>query len=131
MTSRISLFIPAMAAALLLGACADGSNPFAGNAGVTTSSVTETPAADPVCVTLASQIDGLKRDGAADKVALAAAKKYTMKAADLAKADQLNKANADFQARCSTLPKPATTAAVAPVAPTSAGATNQAPAAKQ
>ena len=43
----------------------------------------------------------------ADKIEKAATKKYKMTSADLAKADQLTKANADFQVRCSTImPRP-------------------------
>lgn len=59
---------------------------------------------DPACVTLASKIDTLNKDGVSDKVSKAAAKKYKMKSTDIAKADQLNKANAEFRAKCSTVP---------------------------
>ena len=58
---------------------------------------------DPACVTLASRIEALRKEGIADKIEKAAAKKYKMTQADLAKADQLTKANADFQFRCSTI----------------------------
>ena len=68
------------------------------------------PKVDPACVTLATSIDGLRKEGIADKIEKAAAKKYKMTAADLRKADQLTKSNADFQARCSTLPPKSTTA---------------------
>jgi hypothetical protein len=64
---------------------------------------------DPACIALTSRIEGLRRDGIADKIEKAAAKKYKMTQADIAKADQLNKANAEFQSRCSQLsPKPTT-----------------------
>ena len=50
---------------------------------------------------------GLRKEGVADKIEKAAAKKYKMTQADLAKADQLTKANAEFQLRCSTImPRP-------------------------
>ena len=68
--------------------------------------------ADPACVPLTSRIDGLRKEGIADKIEKASAKKYKMTQADLAKADQLTKANAEFQARCSTLPPKPTTAQV-------------------
>jgi hypothetical protein len=58
---------------------------------------------DPACVTLASRIDTLRKEGIADKIEKAAAKKYKMTQADLGKADQLNKSNAEFQVRCSTV----------------------------
>jgi hypothetical protein len=45
----------------------------------------------------------------ADKIEKASIRKYKMTRADLVKADQLTKANAEFQLRCSTImPKPAT-----------------------
>ena len=98
-----------MVCALLLAGCA-GEGGFLSDT-LTTSSVAEAPKVDPICVTLTSQIETLKKDGIAEKIEKAAAKKYKMTAADLTKADQLTKANAEFQAKCSTLsPKPATTA---------------------
>src|SRR5262245_15073215 len=66
--------------------------------------------ADPACVTLAASIDGLRKEGIAEKLEKAAAKKYKMTATDLRKADQLTKANADFQQRCSTIPSKPTNA---------------------
>ena len=41
------------------------------------------PKVDPVCVTLAARIDGLRKEGIAEKIEKAAAKKYKMTAADL------------------------------------------------
>jgi hypothetical protein len=66
--------------------------------------------ADPVCITLASRIEALRKDGIPDKIEKAAAKRYKMTQADLGKADQLTKANAEFQSRCSTVPPRPTTA---------------------
>jgi hypothetical protein len=63
-------------------------------------------------VSLNQQIETLRRDGVHTKVENAAAKKYKLTAADIAKADQLNKANADFQAKCG--PRLPITAAAAP-----------------
>jgi hypothetical protein len=54
-----------------------------------------------MCVTLASRIAALRKDGIPDKIEKAAAKRYKMTQADLTKADQLTKADAEFQARCS------------------------------
>lgn len=98
-----------LATLLLAGCASEGggfSNPF------TTGSVSNSetapqasaaPRVDPQCVALVSRIETLRKDGIAEKIEKAAAKKYKMTAADAAKADQLNKANADFQARCSTI----------------------------
>ncbi|MCL4767401.1 MAG: hypothetical protein KJZ80_14325 [Hyphomicrobiaceae bacterium] len=102
-------------AVLLAGCSSDGS--LLGSQ-LTTASVPETPKIDPVCVSLTAQIDGLMKEGVAEKIEKAAAKKYKMKAADLVKADQLNKANADFQNRCAINPitPTVTTAAAKPAA---------------
>jgi len=65
------------------------------------------PKVDPGCVSLVNRIDILRREGIGDKIEKAAAKRYRMSQADLAKADQLTKANAEFQLRCSTItPRP-------------------------
>jgi hypothetical protein len=103
------------AGAILLAGCADNASVFGGGNNLTTASVVEPARTDPACVSLASQIEGLKREGVADRIAQASVKKYKMTTADLAKADQLNKANTEFQFKCSTV-KPAgmQSAAVAP-----------------
>jgi hypothetical protein len=102
--------------ALLLAGCANDGSFLASS--LTTASVPDTPRVDPVCVTLTSQIETLKKEGIAERVEKAAAKKYKMTPGDLVKADQLNKANADYQSKCSTLtPKTQTTAAALAPAP--------------
>ena len=58
---------------------------------------------DPACVSLATRIDALRKEGVAEKIEKAAAKKYKMTQSDLTKADQLTKANAEFQVRCATI----------------------------
>lgn len=99
-------------AASLAGCAADGT--LTGD--LATSSVNPQQAqADPVCPALVQHIEELRREGIADKIEKAANKKYKMTNADLVKADQLNKANGDFQAKCA--PKPVQAAAQpAPVA---------------
>jgi hypothetical protein len=95
---------------LLVAGCADDGT-LATN-GLNTSSIEQKQAAERAeknsaeCMALTSQIETLHRDGAAAKVTKAASKKYKMKAADLAKADELNKANTEFQAKCSNYPPP-------------------------
>jgi hypothetical protein len=69
---------------------------------------------DPTCAPLVAHIDELRREGIAEKIEKAASKKYKMTTADLVKADQLNKANNEFQAKCA--PQPVQTAAT-PAAP--------------
>jgi hypothetical protein len=102
-----------LAAGLAMAGCSSDGGLTTGSIGGEQTAAAE-PKVDPVCVTLTSQIDGLRKEGVADKIAKAAAKKYKMTHADLTKADQLTKASADFQARCSTLsPKPPMAAGVA------------------
>jgi len=125
-----SMFIAALCGSALLAGCADG-NIIGGSALTTQSVAPATPAVDPTCFALSSQIDTLRKDGIADKIEKAAAKKHKMTAAELKKAADLNKANAEFQAKCSTLPKSATqSAAVAPAVPAQPAAAVPAQAAK-
>lgn len=127
-TLRVSAIVVFGSLALTACSSSDLFSPSGTGSDVTTSSVAQTQAQkiDPACGNLALDIDTLRRDGVADKIEKAAAKKYTMKAADLAKANQLNKANAEFQARCSTLPRtaaqPASAAPAATTAPAAAAA---------
>ena len=128
-----SLIISTLASgSALLAGCADTPSLFGNSANLTTSSVTPTaaaPKADPACATLASQIDGLRKEGVADKIEKASLKKYKMSTAELVKADQLNKANADFQTKCSTY-KPAM-ASLTPAAATAANVSSATTAAKE
>jgi hypothetical protein len=77
---------------------------------------------DPQCLTLAAEIDTLKGEGSTarlEKVADGKSGTVSVKRASLAKQAQLNKANADFIAKCGpNLPR---TAAVAPTATPAAG----------
>jgi hypothetical protein len=106
-----------------------------GSLGTQTAAAPE-PKVDPACVTLASRIEALRKEGIAEKIEKAATKKYKMTQSDLNKADQLTKANADFQFRCTTImpksasampdpaPSPAPAAkAKSPKAASAAGAT--------
>lgn len=109
-----------LAVLALAGCAADGSNIF--TTGALGSSAAESRV-DPECVTLASRIETLRREGIPEKLEKAAAKKYKMTHADIVKADQLTKTNAEFQLHCSTampmnaqLPSSQSTAANAPAA---------------
>lgn len=113
--------------ATMLTGCSSNSGLF-GNS-LTTQSIgmasagpeaTPTPVAskvDPACYSLAQRIDMLRKEGVTERLEKASVGKTTtvaVKRASLAQAAELDKANADFQARCSTLgPRPiqATTAA--------------------
>jgi hypothetical protein len=94
---------------LLLAGCAEGGDNIFTTGSLVSGQDAKT---DPACVTLVSNIEALRKEGVADKIEKAAAKRYRMTQADLKKADQLTKANAEFQGRCSNVK--ATTAAQAP-----------------
>ena len=118
MTVRFSA--PAALVSLTVLVAATALSGCAGSPGETTGALPEVPKPDPVCSQLAAQIDQLRREGVHTKIENAAVKKYKMTPADLAKAAQLNRANDDFQMRCSKAPRGAPTAmpaapAVAPV----------------
>lgn len=77
-----------------------------GDGGVTTSSIVSKPQVDPACVALSARIDGLKQDGSVGRVEKAAAgksKTVSIKRASLGKVAELNQANSEFQAKCSTV----------------------------
>ncbi len=119
MTARSNLIFTATIACALAGCANDGSL----STGLNTGSVNPQTAAaasksqEALCLTLASQIEALNTEGVPDKVSKAAAKKYKLKATDLTKADELNKANTEFQGKCSSYPpRVAATAPVEPVA---------------
>jgi hypothetical protein len=128
MYSKLRVSALAVIGSVSLAGCAGGLDMFGGNGSsdVTTSSVAQTQAqrVDPACGNLALEIDTLRREGVADKIERAAAKKYKMTSGDLAKASQLNKANGEFQSKCSTLPRSAAVpdAVVAPATKSTATA---------
>jgi len=114
---RVSLAIGLAGA--LAGCAADGSLDLqtASVSGPAPQAAAAAPKVDPICGVLVGQIEELRRDGIAEKIEKAANKKYKMTTADLVKADQLNKANGDFQAKCTPQPVQASVAPVRPVAP--------------
>jgi hypothetical protein len=96
------------------------------------------PVVDPACAALDVRIQAMRKDGVVDRLATASKGKgatVSVKRASLARVAELEQANAEFQANCSTLPRqaaaPSATAAPAqpPVAPQKvAAAVNAAPA---
>jgi hypothetical protein len=119
-----------LAGVTLAGCAGDGSdNMFTtGALGTQQTAAAPEPKVDPMCVTLVSRIEGLRKEGVADKIEKASIKKYKMTRADLIKADQLTKANAEFQLRCSTImPKPATAQVSSTPVATATAAAKRAP----
>ena len=97
-------------ASLLAGCAADGLGGMTTSAITTPAAATPTasqaPKVDPACVTLTSQIDTLRKDGVTERVEKAAAGKAAIvkvKRESLVKMTELAKANAEFQAKCTTL----------------------------
>jgi hypothetical protein len=83
---------------------------------------------DPACVSLRSQIDALRKDGVAERVEKASVGKnttVTVKRESLAKMAELDRANAEFQAKCSTI-SPAAGQSASSAVPPAAGAANAA-----
>jgi hypothetical protein len=113
--------------ALSIAGCADGSTGLLSTAsiGSTTASAEK---ADPACVALSARINTLRQEGVAARVEKASegkAKSVSIKRESLVKMTELDKANAEFQAKCA-LPLPASAAATppaAPVAPTASAST--------
>lgn len=130
MTNSISKIAIAAVGALTVAGCADGSTGLLSTASIGTAPGTTVAAkADPACVALNSRINALRQDGVAERVEKASTgsgKSVSIKRESLAKMTELDKANAEFQAKCA-LPLPASAAATAP-APT-ATATQVKPAA--
>lgn len=132
MTSRNSTsFVAAVLASTLGAGCANNST--LSTAGIAPEKVASQQAAkvDPACVSLASQIETLRKDGAAERLEKAATGKgasVQVKRATLAKQSELNKANADFQMKCGPkipAPQTAQTAPAAPVTTTANAASAQ------
>jgi hypothetical protein len=135
MAIRLPIFASLLAVSAVLAGCADTPTLLGNNAAnLTTASVSPStaPKIDPACSGLSTQIESLRKEGIADKVEKASLKKYKLTTAELVKADQLNKANADFQGKCGTVKAAATPAATpvtaASVASTAAAVKSAAPA---
>ncbi len=119
--------LPALAG-LVLAACAQDGSGLLNTGSLSTPDapvVAAKSSVDPQCVTLATEIETLKSEGSTarlEKVADGKSSAVTVKRASLAKQAHLNKANADFIAKCGpNLPRtaaaPAPQPAVAAAAP--------------
>jgi hypothetical protein len=133
--SSATLVAVSLGAAVLAGCSSDGG--LFGNS-LTTQSITATPTSgqvvaaapktDPACYALTQRIDMLRKDGLTERLEKASVGKSStvaVKRESLAQAAELDKANAEFQAKCSTLgvrPSPVATTAQAAPMPAAAGA---------
>ena len=109
-------------AAALVGGCASNSSSPLSTASVMPDKMAPSQMAakvDPACVSLSNQIDTLRGEGTVERLEKAAAGKTAsvqVKRASLAKQAELNKANADFQAKCGPQIPKAQTAQLGPAA---------------
>lgn len=133
MTPRFIITSISIACAALVAGCANDGGTALSTASVAPEKVALAPRVDPACVTLASHIDTLHKEGTVDRLEKAAAGKTAsvqVKRTALAKQAELNKANADYQAKCGPQLPAAQTAQAAPasaqVAPIAAAATSAA-----
>jgi hypothetical protein len=108
-----------MVSAALAGCSSDGN--FLSTASVGSETLASQQKVDPACAALIVNIDNLRREGSIEKLEKAAEGKSSsvqIKRAALAKQAELNKANAEYQAKCSApLAKAQTAQAPAATAP--------------
>ena len=124
----------ALSLTLSLGGCAGGTNDLFGSGTTTTSALPEKPKTDPTCALLAGRIADLRKDGVVERTEQAAQGKGTtvsVKRESLAKLTELNKANVEFQGKCSTYkPLPVNVAQTTPAPQPPAALTKAAATAK-
>lgn len=129
---RVMTVTLTMGLALALGACANGDSLLGfGDQSAQTAALPAKPAADPACTSLAARIDALRSEGVVEKVEAASKGKganVSVKRASLSQIAELEKANAEFQSKCSTIPRPAAAAPAAPAQKTAAVAPKPVPA---
>lgn len=123
MKRNITKMTAAALATLSLAACADGSTGLLSTASLNTTTpvvAAAAPKTDPACVALTARIDALRKDGVVERVEKAStgkSKTVSVKRDSLAKMAELDKSNAEFQAKCAL---PLTSASARPVSPTQA-----------
>ena len=134
MTLRFKTSIAAAVLAGALGAgCANDGNLSTAGISPEKAAMQQAAKVDPACVSLTSQIDTLRKEGAVDGLEKAAEGKgasVKVKRTSLAKQAELNKANADFQMKCGPKIPAAQTAQTAPATPAPASVTANAAAAQ-
>lgn len=107
------------AAALLAGCASDGSGPFSTGSLASDNDKVAAAKANAACLDISSRIDALRKEGSIERLEKAADGKSTsvqVKRAALSKQAELNRAYAEYQQKCSTLP-PTQTASIASTAP--------------
>lgn len=126
-----------LSSALALGGCAsDGSSLLTtGSLAATDTKVANSERISPECMQLMSTIQELRKEGTperVEKISTGKSSTVSIKRTALAKLTELDKANAEFQMKCSKLAPPAEAAAApAPAPAQTAAADPQQPAAAQ
>lgn len=125
-----------LSSALALGGCAsDGSSLLTtGSLAATDTKVASSERISPECMQLMSTIQELRKEGTperVEKISTGKSSTVNIKRTALAKLTELDKANAEFQMKCSKLAPPAAEAAAAPAPAQTAAADPQQPAAAQ
>ena len=122
-------FTTSFAAAILAGAlgagCANDGNLSTAGISPEKAAMQQAAKVDPACVSLAGQIDSLRKEGAVERLEKASEGKgasVQVKRASLVKQAELNKANADFQMKCGPKIPAAQSAQTAPATPTATAA---------
>ena len=112
-------------AALFIGGCSGGlTNPLTTQSipATTQNTVAAVPKTDPACYSLAQRIDTLRSGGLTERLEKASTGKssnVSVKRTSLQQAAELDRANAEFQAKCSTIPRPAAAPQAAAAQPVS------------
>lgn len=124
-----------LAATGLAGGCANDGGVLGDS--LTTSSVStaeKAPKVDPQCVALMSKIDALRKEGTPErieKVSTGKGRTVSVKRESLQRITELDKTNAEFQSRCSTLTSGQRAAAATSPAPAPAAKDSAAQAATE
>lgn len=101
MHSKILMSTSAIAVMMIALAGCAGNN---GLSSITTASVPPKPTVDPICVQLAGQIEGMRKNGILAKVDSAAHRKKSLGRSDVKKVNAYILASEQFQARCGKVP---------------------------
>jgi len=131
MKSQFVIALGAAVSTAALAGCASDGTPLlqTGSVGTTSTAVAAAPKTDPACMALIAKIDSLRQEGTPariEKVAAGKTKTANVKREALGRMAQLDKANAEFQAKCA---KAGLRASITPAKPVTPTAAQQVPAA--
>lgn len=125
-TGRKTGFALAAIGAIVVAGCADGNTGLLSTSSIgAPATATAASKVDPACVALTARIDALRKEGFVERVEKASVGKsasVTIKRESLAKMTELDRANAEFQAKCAAPTGQGTTTAAAAAKPVEAAA---------